>query len=48
MLRMAREFGFAVLPAEEGSDTVTVEISLATPAADAASAHARSLRRRRE
>lgn len=48
MLRMAREFGFAVLPAEEGSDTVSVEISLATPAADAASAHARSLRRRRE
>jgi acetyltransferase len=46
MLRMAREFGFAVLPAEEGSDTVTVEISLATPGADAASPHPRSLRRR--
>jgi hypothetical protein len=42
---MAREFGFAVLPPEEGSDTVTVEISLATPAADAASPDARNLRR---
>jgi acetyltransferase len=28
MLRMAREFGFTVLPAEEGSDTVTVELVL--------------------
>jgi acetyltransferase len=29
MLRMAREFGFTVLPAERGADTVTVEIVIA-------------------
>jgi acetyltransferase len=48
MLRMAREFGFTVQPPEEGSDTVTVDMSLATPAGDAASPDARSPRRQHE
>ena len=43
MLWMAREFGFTALPTEQGSDTVTVEICLATLAADAAPPDARNL-----
>jgi acetyltransferase len=32
MLRMARELGFTIQQPDDGSDTVTVEISLAPPA----------------